>query len=311
MIDHRLTLVAEADLPEHLLPDVEHTLTHVGWIALTSARRRRVHPKGDLAIVDYRGHVPPLVPTHADHDHDAMFTELLSGLGDLGVTCLHVAGDLASMPPGLVVLDMDSTLINEEGLDELAALAERQGYAPGAGAAIARTTERAMAGELDFSASLRERVKALRGIPLELFARARPRLNVTTGAYDLVDAIHAAGGAVGVVSGGFHELIDPLLDELGVDFRAANHFAVRDGRVTGVRGPIVDAAAKAECLREWAREAGARRTAAIGDGANDLDMVRAASIGVGFCPKPALAIECDAVVPFRRLDAVAELLGYL
>lgn len=303
MIDHRLSLVSTGDLPEHLLPDVEHTLAHLGWLGL-SATRREIEPAADaptaLAVIDYRGKVPPLVPTHADHDHDAMLAELISGLQALGLATLHVAGAAATTVPDLIVADMDSTFINDEGLDELAALARK-------GTEVAAVTEAAMRGELDFAGSLTQRVALLAGTDSDLIDEAQGRLTLTPGAATLAAAARDHGVRFGIVSGGFHEMIDPLLAEVGITRCAANRFEVADGTLTGaVAGPIVDAEAKANYLRIWAP---GPYTVAIGDGANDIEMLRAASLGIAFDAKPALREVADVSVNVRRLDIVAALLG--
>jgi phosphoserine phosphatase len=205
----------------------------------------------------------------------------------------------------LVVLDVDSTLIEQEVIDLLAARA-------GAGDRVAEITDRAMRGELDFAASLEERVALLQGLPVGVLAEVGAELRLTTGARELTDAVHAAGGLVAAVSGGFHELLDPLADRLGLDRWRANRLGVADARLTGrVEGPVIDAAAKAEALREWADEAGvpAGRTVAIGDGANDVRMMRAAGLAVAFCAKPAARAAADVVLDTRDLALVLPLLG--
>ncbi|GAA0415183.1 phosphoserine phosphatase SerB [Leifsonia naganoensis] len=205
----------------------------------------------------------------------------------------------------LVVLDADSTLIHDEVIELLADEA-------GARAEVAEITERAMRGELDFAQSLRERVRALAGLPVSVFERVGRRIRVTDGVPELVAGVQAAGGRVGVVSGGFHELLDPLGARLGLDHWRANRLAVRDGLLTGeVEGPIIDAAAKAEALREWADAAGVplRRTLAIGDGANDLLMMAEAGLSIAFNAKPRVRAEADLVVDRQDLAQVLPLLG--
>ncbi len=205
----------------------------------------------------------------------------------------------------LVVLDADSTLIHDEVIELLAEEA-------GARAEVAEITERAMRGELDFAQSLRERVRALAGLPVEVFERVGERIRVTDGVPELVAGVQAAGGLVGVVSGGFHELLDPLGARLGLDRWRANRLAVRDGVLTGeVEGPIVDAAAKAQSLREWAGEAGVPilRTIAIGDGANDLLMMAEAGLSIAFNAKPRVRAEADLVIDRQDLAQVLPLLG--
>ena len=205
----------------------------------------------------------------------------------------------------LVVLDVDSTLIENEAIELLAAEA-------GAATEVARITERAMAGELDFSASLVQRVATLAGLDTGCCARVRGRITLTAGARELVAGVHAAGGAVAVVSGGFHELLDPLAAELGLDRSRANRLEQKDGRFTGrTFGPVIDAAAKAVALQEWARELGVplRRTIAIGDGANDLSMMAVAGLSIAFDAKPIVRAAADVSLPHRDLSAVLAVLG--
>jgi phosphoserine phosphatase len=211
----------------------------------------------------------------------------------------------STAPRFLVVLDVDSTLIENEAIELLAAEAGVLDH-------VARVTERAMRGELDFAESLRERVSLLAGLPVAVIDTVRPRIVVTPGVDALIAGVHAAGGAVCVVSGGFHELLDPLADALGLDDWHANRLAVRDGVLTGtVDGDIVDAHAKAVRLRAWADRWGIplSRTVAIGDGANDLEMMAAAGLGVAFDAKPAVRAGADVVAPDRDLSAVLPLLG--
>jgi phosphoserine phosphatase len=202
----------------------------------------------------------------------------------------------------LVVLDADSTLIRNEVIELIADEAGR-------GPEVAAATEAAMRGEVDFATSLRSRVSRLRGVRVAAFADVLARVEPTPGVRELIDAVHARGGAVGVVSGGFHEILDTIAPSLGVDVWRANRLVATDGALTGVvDGDIVDAEGKAEALREWAADAGVplARTIAIGDGANDLKMMAVAGLGVAFNAKPAVRERADVVVgPVDLAEVVA------
>ncbi|GAA1949936.1 phosphoserine phosphatase SerB [Microbacterium deminutum] len=204
----------------------------------------------------------------------------------------------------LVVLDADSTLIRNEVIELIADEAGR-------GPEVAAATEAAMRGEVDFAMSLRSRVAVLAGVPVTALARVLDRIEPTRGVRDLIDAVHARGGRVGVVSGGFHEILDTVAPGLGVDVWRANRLGVADGALDGsIDGEIVDAAGKAAALREWAAEAGVplRRTIAIGDGANDLHMMADAGLGLAFNAKPAVRARADVVVGAIDLAEVTALL---
>jgi phosphoserine phosphatase len=202
----------------------------------------------------------------------------------------------------LVVLDADSTLIRNEVIELIADEAGR-------GAEVAAATEAAMRGEVDFASSLRSRVEALQGVPVAAFARVLARIDPTPGVRELITAVHDRGGAVGVVSGGFHEILDTVAPDLGVDVWRANRLATRDGVLSGhVDGVIVDGAGKAAALREWAAERSVpiASTIAIGDGANDLEMMAVAGLGVAFNAKPAVRARADVVVgPVDLAEVIA------
>lgn len=205
----------------------------------------------------------------------------------------------------LVVMDVDSTVIQNEVIDLLAAEA-------GVLDEVARITERAMAGELDFAASLRERVALLKGLPVDVIAKVRSQISLTPGARTLCRTLNTLGYRVCLVSGGFVEVIEPLAEELGIDRLRANRLAVSNGVLTGeVEGPIVDRLGKREALEEFAEEFGIpmRRTIAIGDGANDIDMLEAAGLGVAFNAKAAARAAADTAVNVPYLDSVLYLLG--
>lgn len=191
----------------------------------------------------------------------------------------------------LVVFDADSTIIRNEVIELIADEAGR-------GAEVAAATEAAMRGEIDFATSLRSRVSELAGVPIASFGRVLSRIEPTPGVHELIAAIHERGGVAAVVSGGFHEILDTVAPDLGVDVWRANRLAVSDGILTGsVDGDIVDAAAKASALREWSLSYGVapEATIAVGDGANDLMMMDAAGLGIAFNAKPAVRLRADLV----------------
>lgn len=205
----------------------------------------------------------------------------------------------------LVVLDVDSTLIENEVIELLA-------DAAGSLSEVAAITSRAMNGELDFEQSLRKRVGTLAGLPETVFDAVAKQIRLTYGVPEMVAGIHAAGGKVGVVSGGFHELVDALAAQLGLDYWRANRLEIVDGRLTGkLFGPVIDALAKAATLREWSRDAAIpiERTIAVGDGANDIPMMGVAALSVGFDAKAPVRNEADLVMDERDLSQLLPLLG--
>ena len=200
----------------------------------------------------------------------------------------------------LLVMDVDSTLIKQEVIELLAAHAGRE-------AEVAAVTAAAMRGELDFAQSLHARVQTLAGLPESVIAEVGGRIELSDGAEVLVHEFLAAGHAVAVVSGGFTQVLEPLAERLKLTRQRANLLEIVDGRLTGrVSGAVVDRAVKARSLREWAAELdiGPDSTLAVGDGANDLDMLSAAALGVAFNAKPAVQAAADAVVNLPQLDVV-------
>ncbi|MFW5469478.1 phosphoserine phosphatase SerB [Knoellia sp. CPCC 206435] len=215
------------------------------------------------------------------------------------------ATGLARRGRRLVVMDVDSTLIQDEVIELLAEHAGR-------GAEVAAVTERAMAGELDFAQSLHARVATLAGLEASVLDEVREAVRLTPGARTLVRTLKRLGFTVALVSGGFLEIVQPIADELGIDHARANRLEVVDGRLTGrVLGDVVDRQGKAQALREFAAAAGLplARTVAIGDGANDLDMLGVAGLGIAFNAKPVVREQADTSVTVPYLDAVLHLLG--
>jgi phosphoserine phosphatase len=205
----------------------------------------------------------------------------------------------------LVVFDVDSTLIEDEVIELLA-------DAAGSRPLVREITERAMSGELDFTSSLIERVATLKGLPEYTIHAVTKAINPTPGVQELINRIHVAGGLVGAVSGGFSQLLDPLADSLKLDFKHANELEIIGGVLTGrVVGQIVDSGVKRACLEQWADECGVplNKTVAVGDGANDLEMMRVAGLSVAFNAKPIVRQNAQLVAGQRDLSTLIPLLG--
>ena len=205
---------------------------------------------------------------------------------------------------GLLVMDVDSTLIMEEGIDLL-------GEEAGVGQQVADITERAMHGELDFEAALRERVSLLAELPETIFSRIADKIHFTPGAKKLVDELHARGYKVGLVSGGFHETVDRLAEELGIDYVKANRLEIKNGLLTGrVLGEIVSKDTKVQMLKEWAQgnKLELSQTIAMGDGANDLPMIQTAGIGIAFNAKPIVREQAPYQINVYDLYQVMDIL---
>ena len=205
----------------------------------------------------------------------------------------------------LVVLDVDSTLIEDEVIELL-------GDHAGSLAEVERITFRAMNGELDFEESLRARVATLVGLPVSVFETVGRQVTVTAGVPEMIAGVKDAGGRVAVVSGGFHEVLDPIALALGLDYCRANRLEVADGLLTGhLLGPVIDAEAKASTLREWAADFGVplSQTVAVGDGANDLPMMSIAGLAIGFDAKAPVRDLAGVLIDVRDLSQVLPLLG--
>jgi phosphoserine phosphatase len=220
--------------------------------------------------------------------------------------------DVAVQPGGLhrramrlVVMDVDSTLVQDEVIDLLAARA-------GCGEQVAKLTAAAMGGQLDFATALRERVALLAGLDQRVLDEVRAELRLAPGARTLIRTLRRLGYRCGIVSGGFVQVIEPLAAELGIDYVAANTLEIRSGALTGrLAGPVVDRAGKADALRRFAGQAGVpvSQAVAVGDGANDLDMIAAAGLGVAFNAKQVVKDAADAAVSVPYLDSILYLLG--
>ena len=200
------------------------------------------------------------------------------------------------------MLDVDSTLIQQEVIE---LLANQVGVMP----EVKKITDRAMSGELDFLQSLEQRVALLAGLSTDSFTKVLEQIEFTAGAYELVAAVHALGGKVGAVSGGFSHILDPIARKISLDYWLANELEIENGELTGkVIGSVICAEAKAKALKNWAAEAGVQieNTIAIGDGANDIQMLQAAGLAIAFRPKPILREYADLIIEENSLLPVIE-----
>ena len=232
-------------------------------------------------------------------------SDLAEAAAAQGVDVAVQRGGLHRRALRLIVMDVDSTLIRDEVIDLLAARA-------GCAEEVAKVTAAAMRGELDFAASLRERVGLLAGLPAGVLDEVRGELRLTAGAETLIRTLRGLGYKSGIVSGGFTEVIAPLATGLGIDYVAANSLEITAGKLTGrLSGPVIDRAGKADALRRFAAAAGVplSQTVAVGDGANDLDMIAAAGLGVAFNARPVVRDAADTSLSVPYLDAILYLLG--
>jgi phosphoserine phosphatase len=235
----------------------------------------------------------------------AVLRKQVSAAGLPGLETAIVPDSLRSAPRKFIIMDVDSTLIQQEVIELLAAYAGKREE-------VTAVTEAAMRGELDFAQSLHARVAVLAGLPAAVVDSVRDEVKLTAGAAELVAAFQAAGHVVAVVSGGFNQILRPIAEGLGLHYWIANELEIVDGALTGkVLGAVIDRAAKEKYLREWAAAEGIpmEHTIAVGDGANDLDMLSAAGIGVAFNAKPAVRAAADAAVNLPYLDAVRHIAG--
>ncbi|MGA9716316.1 MAG: phosphoserine phosphatase SerB, partial [Aeromicrobium sp.] len=238
-------------------------------------------------------------------DPDQLQAELAAVAFDHGIDIAVQENGILQHAQRLVVMDVDSTLIQGEVIEMIAAHA---GYE----AEVAAVTERAMRGEIDFAASLHQRVALLANVPVEALDTVYDELVYTPGARTMIRTLKRLGYRFALVSGGFTHLIDKMAAELEIDYHAANELEVVDGRLTGrIVGKVVDRAGKADALRRFAEHARipVKNTVAIGDGANDLDMLAASGLGIAFNAKPTVRDQARTSVNVPYLDAIVYLLG--
>ncbi len=238
-------------------------------------------------------------------DPAALRTALARESVDRGVDVAVQRGGLHRRAMRLVVMDVDSTLVSGEAIDLLAARA-------GCEAKVAEITAATMRGELEFGAALAERVALLAGLDASVIDEVRSQLRLAPGARTLIRTLRRLGYKCGIVSGGFTQFTDGLAADLALDYAAANTLEIAGGKLTGqITGPVIDRAGKAQALRDFAAASGVplSQTVAVGDGANDLDMIAAAGLGIAFNAKPAVRDAADASVSVPHLDAILHLLG--
>ena len=236
---------------------------------------------------------------------DALRAALAVAAAQQGVDVAVQPANLLRRGMRLIVMDVDSTLVQGEVIEMLAAHA-------GCAGEVAAVTEAAMRGDLDFEASLRSRVALLAGLDASVLERVYDAITLAPGARTLVRTLGRLGYRFAIVSGGFSQVTDRLATDLGIHFARANRLEVVDGRLTGrIVGPVVDRAGKAQALRDFAAEAGVPLASviAIGDGANDLDMLAAAGLGIAYNAKPLVREAADTAVNVPYLDAILYLLG--
>ena len=269
-----------------------------GRIADTGANIDRIERMARYPVTAIDLHVSGAEP-------DALRALLAAEAARQGLDIAVQPANLLRRGMRLVVMDVDSTLIQGEVIEMLAAHA---GYE----AEVAEVTERAMRGELDFEESLRSRVALLEGVPATALDEVYDEIVLAPGARTMVRTLGRLGYRFAIVSGGFSQITDRLAGDLGIHFARANELEIVDGRLTGrIVGPVVDRAGKAAALREFAAEVGVAEAAviAIGDGANDLDMLNAAGLGIAYNAKPLVRDAADTAVNVPYLDAIMYLLG--
>jgi phosphoserine phosphatase len=269
-----------------------------GTIAACGGNIDRINRLSRYPVVSYEFQV-------LGGDADSLKRQLLSALAHRPVDVAVQREGLTRRAQRLVVLDMDSTLVQDEVIELLAREA-------GCEDEVREITQRAMAGELDFEQALRQRVALLAGQPEDIIDRALKSVRLTPGARTFCRTLQRIGFKTAVVSGGFTEFAEQVRAELGLDHAHANVLEVVDGRLTGqVIGPIVDRARKAELLASIAQSEGVRlsQTVAVGDGANDVDMLAAAGLGIAFNAKPVVRNAADTAVSVPYLDAILFVLG--
>ena len=292
-LTHCFTILAPELKPAAISEITELVFSFGGTIAAIS---RIAHEP--VTAIEFKVSLPP------NADFRERFSRIIS---EHRIDSSFIPLSLHSEGKRIVMLDMDSTLIQQEVIDLLARKA-------GVGEEVAGITESAMRGELDFAASLAARVSKLAGLAESAIAEVAGEIELSTGARELIQALHSLGHKVGVVSGGFLNVIEPLLKELKIDFYRANSLEVADGFLTGkTTGAVIDREAKANLLLEFAQSEAVElsKTVAVGDGANDLGMIAISGLGIAFSAKPAVQAAADCAINSPSLERVLFLMGIL
>ena len=267
-------------------------------IAATGGNIERIHRSASFPLTAIEFLV-------SDSHHDSLRKALGPTAKKYGIDIAIQISGLNRFARKLIVMDVDSTLISQEVIDLLA-------EASGVGQEVRAITESAMRGELDFEASLRNRVALLKGQPETIIFEVAKQVTLTPGARTLIRTLNKLGHGVGLVSGGFSQVVDPIAKQLGIEHVRSNTLEIVDGVITGnLVGPIIDRAGKALALKEFANleNVSPANTIAIGDGANDLDMIAAAGLGIAFNAKPTVQAAAQSALNAPYLDSVLFILG--
>jgi len=296
-----VVLVLGQPITARAFSQVARALAGVG-ANIDAIRRVADYPVTGLELM-----VSPNPADPTERPHGALRSRLVEVAATAGVDVAVERVGLARRNKRLIVFDVDSTLIQGEVIEMLAALA-----GPEAEARVRALTEGAMRGELDFTESLHRRVAVLSGLPVSVLDEVASKLELTPGARTTIRTLKRLGYRCGIVSGGFGSITRRLVDELGLDFCAANELEIVDGRLTGrVLGTVVDREGKAAALRRFAAAYNIplEQCVAVGDGANDIDMLSTAGLGIAFNAKPALRAVAHTTLSHPYLDVVLFVLG--